>query len=62
MAKLPRVHGKEMVHFLVGHGFSVIRVRGSHYFLESTSHRTCVLVHVIILKSGTLRSILRDID
>jgi predicted RNA binding protein YcfA (HicA-like mRNA interferase family) len=63
MARLPRVSGKEMVDFLVRRGFAVIRVRGSHHFLESGSHRTCVPVHTNRpLKIGTLRSILRDIE
>lgn len=45
MARLPRVSGKEMVDFLVRRGFNVKRVRGSHHFLESGTHRTCVPVH-----------------
>ena len=63
MAKLPRVSGKEMMDFLFRRGFGVIRIRGSHHFLESGSHRTCVLTHGNQpLKIGTLRSILRDIE
>ena len=63
MAKLPRPSGKEMVAFLARYGFTVIRIRGSHHFLESGTHRTCVPVHANRpLKIGTLRSILRDID
>ncbi len=62
MAKLPRPSGREMVTFLEQRGFQVVRVRGSHHFLESGQHRTCVPVHGSrILKIGTLRSILRDI-
>ena len=63
MAKLPRPSGKAMVQFLTSRGFLVLRIRGSHYFLESATHRTCVPVHANrVLKLGTLRSILRDID
>lgn len=63
MGKLPRPSGKEMVQFLVRRGFTVLRVRGSHHFLESPTHRTSVPVHGNQpLKIGTLRSILRDIQ
>ena len=52
-----------MVHFLERQGFGVIRVRGSHHFLEGGGRRTSVPVHANRpLKIGTLRSILRDID
>ncbi len=51
-----------MVDFLVRRGFRLLRVRGSHHFLESETRRTCVPVHGNrALKIGTLRSILRDI-
>lgn len=62
MGKLPRLSGKEMVGFLAKQGFSVIRIRGSHHFLEREDHRTSVPVHGNRpLKIGTLRSLLRDI-
>lgn len=63
MAKLPRPTGKDLVRFLKRQGFTVVRVRGAHHFMESGSRRTSVPVHGNrILKIGTLRSILRDID
>ena len=63
MAKLPRPTGKEMVRFLEKQGFTVRRVRGSHHFLERGDQRTSVPVHGNrSLKTGTLRSILRDIN
>jgi predicted RNA binding protein YcfA (HicA-like mRNA interferase family) len=63
VGKLPRPSGKEMVQFLTRRGFAVIRVRGSHHFLESQTLRTSVPVHGNRpLKIGTLRSILRDIQ
>jgi len=63
MARLPRVSGEEMVRFLTKRGFAVIRVRGSHHFLEGAGRRTCVPVHGNRpLKTGTLRSILRDVE
>ena len=62
MAKLLRVSGKEMVDFLRRQGFAVIRVRGSHHYLERGDQRTSVPVHANRpLKIGTLRSILRDV-
>jgi predicted RNA binding protein YcfA (HicA-like mRNA interferase family) len=52
-----------MVHFLEREGFIVLRVRGSHHFMERGDQRTSVPVHGRrSLKIGTLRSILRDIS
>jgi predicted RNA binding protein YcfA (HicA-like mRNA interferase family) len=51
-----------MVRFLERCGFTVVRVRSSHHFLERGEARTNVPVHGHkVLKIGTLRSILRDI-
>ena len=51
-----------MLRFLEKRGFRIIRIRGSHHFLESGEQRTSVPVHGNRpLKIGTLRSILRDI-
>ena len=62
MANLPRPSGKELVRFLERQGFQVVRVRGSHYFLERGDARTTVAVHGNeTLKIGTLRGVLRDI-
>lgn len=63
MARLPRPSGKEMVRFLERQGYSVVRIRGSHHFMERGSRKTTVPVHgTQPLRIGTLRSILRDID
>ncbi len=63
MAKLPRITGSEMVRFLERGGFEVVRIRGSHHFLQKENLRTSVPVHAgKDLKIGTLRSILRDIQ
>lgn len=63
MAKLPRPSGKEMLRFLEQREFTLVRIRGSHHFLEGHGHRTSVPVHGNRpLKIGTLRSILRDIE
>jgi predicted RNA binding protein YcfA (HicA-like mRNA interferase family) len=51
-----------MVRFLQQQGFVLLRVRGSHHFLERGELRTAVPVHGNqVLKIGTLRSILRDL-
>jgi predicted RNA binding protein YcfA (HicA-like mRNA interferase family) len=53
-----------MVRFLERRGLRVIRVTGSHHFMDDgISRRTSVPVHGNAnLKIGTLRSILRDIN
>jgi predicted RNA binding protein YcfA (HicA-like mRNA interferase family) len=62
VAKLPRPSGKEMVRFLEQQGFTLLRIRGSHHFLERGDQRTSIPVHGNRnLKIGTLQSILRDI-
>ncbi len=62
MANLPRPSGKEMVRFLERQGFNLIRVRGSHHFMERGDVRTTVpVLGNQTLKIGTLRGILRDI-
>jgi predicted RNA binding protein YcfA (HicA-like mRNA interferase family) len=61
--KLPRPTGKEMVRFLEQNGLRVLRIAGSHHFMEGRGKRTTVPVHGNqTMKIGTLRSILRDID
>ena len=62
MGKLPRISGKEMVRLLEQLGFQVVRVRGSHHFMERGEQRTTVPVHAgRDLKIGTVRKILRDV-
>lgn len=52
-----------MVRFLESLGFRVIRVRGSHHVMAQETTRTTVPVHGNrVLKIGTLRGILRDIE
>jgi predicted RNA binding protein YcfA (HicA-like mRNA interferase family) len=63
VGKIPRISGREMVRFLEREGFQLLRVRGSHHFLEKGELRTSVPVHANRqLKIGTLRGILRDIN
>lgn len=62
MGDLPRPTGKEMVQFLNGQGFELVRVRGSHHYMARDDLRTSVPVHAQrVLKIGTLHGILRDI-
>jgi predicted RNA binding protein YcfA (HicA-like mRNA interferase family) len=52
-----------MVRFLQSQGFSVTRIRSSHYIRSRGELRTTVPVHGNeTLKIGTLRAILRDVD
>lgn len=61
MAKLPRVSGQTMVRLRQGEGFQVLRVRGSHHYMEKGELRTSVPVHGSReLKIGTLWGILRE--
>jgi predicted RNA binding protein YcfA (HicA-like mRNA interferase family) len=63
VSRLPRLTGKEMVRFLERQGLRVVRVVGSHHFMDGAGRRTTVPVHGNrSLKIGTLRSILRDVD
>ena len=63
MGKLPRISGSEMVKLLERIGFEIVRIRGSHHFMERGDQRTTVPVHgARDLKIGTLRKILRDVD
>lgn len=63
MGNLPRPTGKEMVRFLRQQGFELVRVRGSHHYLERRGLKTSVPVHGSqTLKIGTLRGILRDVQ
>jgi predicted RNA binding protein YcfA (HicA-like mRNA interferase family) len=52
-----------MIQFLESQGFTVVRIRGSHHVLERGVQRTVVPVHGSqILRIGTLRGILRDVE
>lgn len=52
-----------MARFLESQGFAVLRIRGSHHVMAHEEVRTTVPVHgATMLKIGTLRGILRDID
>lgn len=46
VGNLPRPSGKDMIRFLVGRGFTLVRVCGSHHFLEGGALRTSVPVEM----------------
>jgi len=64
MARSPRLTGKELIKILRGHGFEVVRVRGSHHFLKHDDGRaTVVPVHANEnIGIGLLGKICRDVD
>ena len=64
MTKLPRLKAKDLLRALRRAGFSVVRIRGSHHFIEHSDGRvTSVPVHSgEIIGTGLLASILRDIE
>ena len=64
MARTPRLSGKDLIRLLRKNGFTVLRVRGSHHFMEHLDgHSTVVPVHAgETLGIGLLTSILRDVE
>ena len=62
MSRVPRVSGPELVSALMGAGFLVVRIRGSHHFLRHPNGRaTVVPVHSNeTIGPGLLHKILRD--
>ena len=64
MIKLPRVKGPELIAALRKAGFEVIRVKGSHHFLQHPDgRRTVVPVHRgEPVGPGLMSKILRDCE
>ena len=64
MPRLPRLRGREVIAALRRAGFSVLRVKGSHHFLQhADGRRTVVPVHAgETLGPGLLSKILKDAD
>lgn len=64
MTRLPRLTGPEVVRALGKAGFKVIRVKGSHHFLQHSDGRTTVMpVHAgETIGPGLMSKILRDTD
>ncbi len=64
MSKLPSLTGKEIVSALKKAGFEVLRIRGSHHFLQHPDGRaTVVSLHAgETIGPGLLAKILRDCE
>lgn len=64
MPRLPRLRGREMVAVLRRAGFSVLRIRGSHHFMQHPDgRRTVVPVHAgEVIGPGLLNKILKDVE
>lgn len=64
MTRLPRLTGKEVVAALQTAGFGVVRIKGSHHFLQHPDGRaTVVPVHAgETIGPGLMAKILRDCE
>jgi predicted RNA binding protein YcfA (HicA-like mRNA interferase family) len=64
MTRLPRLTGKEIIVALRGAGFQVVRIKGSHHFLQHPDGRVTVIpVHSgEIIGPGLMAKILLDCD
>lgn len=60
--KLPRISGKQAVEALVRAGFTIHRIRGSHYILKDpqSGYRVTVPYHRQELAPKTLHSVLKQ--
>ena len=61
MARLPTVSGRDVVRALERGGFSVIRIKGSHYFVRHLSDKTRQTVVPVHGSEDLGRAILRKI-
>lgn len=64
MPRLPRLRGREVLAALRRAGFVVLRVKGSHYFLQHPDgRRTVVPIHSgEIIGPGLFNKILKDME
>ena len=64
MPRLPRLRGREVIAALQRAGFSVLRIKGSHHFLQHPDgRRTVVPVHSgETIGPGLLKKILNDVE
>jgi predicted RNA binding protein YcfA (HicA-like mRNA interferase family) len=64
MPRLPRLRGREVLAALRHAGFVLLRVKGSHHFLQhSDGRRTVVPVHAgETIGPGLLNKILKDVE
>jgi len=64
MTRLPRVTGQQVVAALQRAGFEIIRIKGSHHFLQHTDGR-CTVVPVHrgeVIGPGLMTKILRNCE
>ena len=64
MPRLPRLRGREVIAALRRAGFLVLRIKGSHHFMQHPDgRRTVVPVHAgETLGPGLLSKILKDVE
>ena len=64
MPRLPRLRGREVLTALRRAGFIVLRVKGSHHFLQhSDGRRTVIPIHAgETIGPGLLNKILKDAE
>lgn len=64
MPRLPRLRGREVIAALRRAGFVVLRVKGSHHFMQHPDgRRTVVPVHAgETIGPGLLNKILKDVE
>jgi predicted RNA binding protein YcfA (HicA-like mRNA interferase family) len=64
MPRLPRLRGREVIAALRRAGFRVLRIKGSHHFMQhQDGRRTVVPVHAgETIGPGLLSKILKDAD
>ena len=64
MPRLPRLRGREVLAALRRAGFLVLRVKGSHHFLQHPDgRRTVVPIHSgEIIGPGLFNNILKDVE
>ncbi|MEO7672465.1 MAG: type II toxin-antitoxin system HicA family toxin [Pyrinomonadaceae bacterium] len=64
MTKIPRFDGKRLIKLLGRHGFTVVRIKGSHHFLQHADGRvTVVPVHAKeTIGAGLFHKILKDCE
>ena len=64
MTRIPRISGKKVIAALLKAGFQVVRVKGSHQFLQHSDGRcTVVPVHSgETIGVGLLSKILHDVE
>jgi predicted RNA binding protein YcfA (HicA-like mRNA interferase family) len=64
MPRLPRLRGRELIAALRRAGFIVLRVKGSHHFLQHPDgRRTVVPIHAgEVIGPGLLNKILKDAE